>query len=69
LAGDSRGGRRWAGGKSFKIIKIKIKINWVGVGEKIKFPKKKKLKSRLKKGKHKKSSWDGIVIEKCPLHI
>jgi len=41
----------------------------VGVGEKIKFPKKKKLKSGLKKGKHKKSSWDGIVIEKCPLHI
>jgi hypothetical protein len=45
------------------ISKAKKKRNWLGGGEKIKFPKK-KLRSGLRKGKRKNSTWDGTGIEK-----
>jgi hypothetical protein len=53
------------GGKSFKKKKKKLGGGW---GEN-KVPQKKKLRSGLRKGKEKKSTWDGTGIEKRILSV
>jgi hypothetical protein len=64
------GGSRWVGKVSKAIIKIKrIKEKKLGGGwEKIKLQKN-KLRLGLRKGKEKKSSWDGTRIEKRNLSV
>jgi len=50
-----------------KKTEIRGKKNWEGRGEKIKLQKK--LRSGLRKGKQKKSTWDGTGIEKRILSV